>query len=122
MLRTCKGCGVEQDIEKFPTAGTINGVAYRRHKCQRCYQGIKDKYRFKIREQFREWKQTLSCNRCGTEDHRVLCFHHIDPTDKEFNLADVVNRGTSLKTIKKEAKKCEVLCANCHAIEHYAEE
>ena len=36
-----------------------------------------------------------------------------------FNVADAVRNGISLDTIKKEIKKCIVLCANCHAIRHY---
>ena len=36
-----------------------------------------------------------------------------------FNIADAVRNGLSLDTIKKEIKKCIVLCANCHAIRHF---
>ena len=36
-----------------------------------------------------------------------------------FNVADAVRNGLSLDIIKKEIKKCSVLCANCHAIRHF---
>jgi hypothetical protein len=29
--------------------------------------------------------------------------------------------GVSLARLKAEIKKCEVLCANCHVKEHYAQ-
>jgi ribosomal protein S21 len=29
--------------------------------------------------------------------------------------------GVSLKRLKAEIEKCEVLCANCHAKEHYSQ-
>ena len=66
-----------------------------------------------------EWKQTLSCSRCGFDDPRALHFHHHDG-NKEANIADLVSCGASMETIQKEAAKCIVLCANCHAIEHAA--
>lgn len=36
-----------------------------------------------------------------------------------FNISEAVQRGYSLDRIKKEIKKCIVLCANCHAIRHF---
>ena len=30
-------------------------------------------------------------------------------------------RGTSIKTLIKEIKKCDVLCVNCHAKQHWRE-
>jgi hypothetical protein len=44
----------------------------------------------------------------------ALQFHHRDGRMKEFGLAD---RGLtrSLEAVQKEAAKCVLLCANCHA-------
>jgi ribosomal protein L30E len=49
-----------------------------------------------------------------------LQFHHIDPSQKDFNIG---GRGSTRawETIKAEIEKCILLCANCHAEEHYKE-
>lgn len=43
----------------------------------------------------------------------ALQFHHLDPATKSFSLAD---RGytRSLDRVREEARKCVLLCANCH--------
>jgi predicted DNA-binding transcriptional regulator YafY len=55
-------------------------------------------------------------HRCGFDDYRALQFHH--DGDKEHNVADMLRSGFALESIKFEAQKCEVLCANCHQIHH----
>jgi hypothetical protein len=45
----------------------------------------------------------------------ALQFHHIDPTRKSFSLGrEGVTR--SLAKAREEARKCVLLCANCHAM------
>ena len=45
---------------------------------------------------------------------RALEFHHIDPGAKTFALSQ---RGVtlSLESMRAEARKCVLLCSNCHA-------
>lgn len=51
------------------------------------------------------------CIICKFDKSQVsLCFHHIDPSKKEFN----VNRIHNLADCIKEAKKCILICRNCH--------
>lgn len=66
--------------------------------------------------EFQAWKNTLTCARCPESHVACLEFHHPDPKAKEFSIGAAGNR--SLKTIIAEAKKCIVLCANCHRKEH----
>lgn len=55
------------------------------------------------------------CIDCQTEyPPYVLQFDHIR-TDKEYTIADLVSCGNYSK-VENEIKKCEVVCANCHAI------
>ena len=42
----------------------------------------------------------------------VMTFHHINPRLKEFNICR--KYGYSWKRIKREIKKCALLCMNCH--------
>jgi transposase-like protein len=55
------------------------------------------------------------CLLCGHDRNvAALQFHHLDPGQKRFGLG---SRGLaqSLDRLREEARKCVVLCANCHA-------
>ncbi len=55
------------------------------------------------------------CAICGYDRCiSALQFHHRDPSQKRFGLA---GRGVTraLETVRAEAGKCVLLCANCHA-------
>jgi transposase-like protein len=57
-----------------------------------------------------------ACRRCGFADYEgALQFHHLDPTTKAFQVG---GRGLtrSLDQLRREASKCVLLCANCHAM------
>lgn len=48
----------------------------------------------------------------------VLVFHHRDPATKKFQVGQ--NQwGRRRSVILEEIAKCDVLCANCHQIQHY---
>jgi hypothetical protein len=55
------------------------------------------------------------CIVCGYNRHpRALEFHHLDPSDKRLALS--ANGVTiSLEALREEARKCVLLCSNCHA-------
>ncbi len=50
----------------------------------------------------------------------VLCFHHLDPAKKKFGLEAQTWGDRAEEKVLKEAKKCVILCMNCHALEHKA--
>ena len=72
-----------------------------------------------LKEWLRKYKSTLSCTRCPENHPGTLQFHHIDPKQKDINVGVAVKNGWSIERIEKEISKCIVLCANCHAKEHY---
>tara|TARA_B100000900_G_C20541922_1_gene700871 strand:+ start:1019 stop:1351 length:333 start_codon:yes stop_codon:yes gene_type:complete len=97
----------------------------------------KDRIRDRIRYDYgqsvlKRYKLMKGCANCGyNENEHALQFNHIDPKQKRFLLAQkahkmVLNRDTKGKQkLKEELNKCEVVCANCHAIityenKHYA--
>jgi cytochrome c553 len=41
-----------------------------------------------------------------------LHFHHVDPTQKSFPMT--MARGKSEAAYRAEARKCVLVCANCH--------
>jgi transposase len=56
-----------------------------------------------------------ACALCGYSRHpAALHFHHVDPAAKKFSLRqEGITR--SLQRARAEARKCVLLCANCHA-------
>jgi transposase len=55
------------------------------------------------------------CVICGYHRcQRALQFHHLDPRTKEFHLG-YTGVTRSLARCRAEARKCILLCANCHA-------
>jgi hypothetical protein len=60
------------------------------------------------------------CQSCGyNRNLGALEFHHINPKEKitQLDVRNLTNRKWSF--IIEEANKCKLLCANCHAEEHY---
>ena len=55
------------------------------------------------------------CQLCGYDrSPSALHFHHVDPTEKSFGLA-LKGVTRSLDRCRAEARKCVLVCANCHA-------
>ena len=61
-----------------------------------------------------------ACQECGYDkNYSALHFHHLDPDLKEFQLDSRKLANSSWEKILNEAKKCIILCANCHAEFHH---
>jgi transposase-like protein len=55
------------------------------------------------------------CQICGYDRWiGALHFHHLDPESKQFNIA-LRGVGRSLARLRAEARKCVLLCADCHS-------
>jgi len=64
------------------------------------------------------FKLAKGCIDCGyKENAAALEFDHLPGFRKNATVASLMYR--SLKVIVEEIKKCEVVCANCHAIRTY---
>jgi hypothetical protein len=56
-----------------------------------------------------------ACRLCGYDRYPgALHFHHLDPGEKRFRLSEQ-GATRSLSLLREEARKCVLLCANCHA-------
>jgi transposase len=84
------------------------------YRCAKCRAEAVSRRRRKV-------KQILvgdaggSCRLCGYDRCiAALEFHHVEPTEKRFSLS---HRGVarSLERARAEARKCILLCSNCHA-------
>ena len=85
------------------------GAGQKEKNVQRARNG-----RRKILDFLQTYKQERGCSDCGENyPYWILHFDHL--YDKEFNLGSFSSKTTSLDRVKEEMKKCEVVCANCHA-------
>jgi len=64
-----------------------------------------------------------TCNDCGLKvtEHNFVAFQfdHIDRATKQYKIADMVKVACTLSDIDAEIAKCQLVCANCHAIRTY---
>ena len=57
------------------------------------------------------------CADCGYNAHGVaLQFDHMDGFDKKNTVSNLIRSDYGWEAIMAEIDKCEVVCANCHAI------
>ena len=62
------------------------------------------------------------CTKCGfNESPHALQFDHLDKSEKRDSISNLVHAGGGIRTLKVEIRKCQLLCANCHAIKTYEE-
>lgn len=74
----------------------------------------KKEYRARLRAWVREMKSLSGCKICGTTDPLKLEFHHRDPAEKLYKIADMVSRAMSVHDILREIEKCDILCDQHH--------
>jgi hypothetical protein len=80
-----------------------------------CFACAITKRRKEIKQKAIDYKGS-KCQICGYDKcNRALCFHHLDPSKKDFSITSTVK---SWKKIRDELDKCIMLCHNCHAEEH----
>ena len=125
-LKTCTGCKIEKENNEFyPSKRTNDGLASRCKSCANIdsaksrkknikhYNRVQSIRMDKNADKFREWKATQKCKFCGEQEAVCLDLHHLDPTQKDASLSNVV-RSWSWKKLMLEVDKCIVVCSNCH--------
>lgn len=84
--------------------------------CKKCNDRIAHQKQLQRKKQAVEYKGGKCCV-CGYNKYiGALDFHHLNPDEKEFNIAEL--RSYEWKTIQKEVDKCILVCRNCHAEIH----
>ena len=66
----------------------------------------------------RRYRRLCKCRVCGENRPPCLDFHHRNPDEKVATIAYMIKNRQTIKRIKEEIRKCDVLCANCHRLEH----
>src|SRR6476661_2511115 len=131
----CKKCETEKDEEDFNWK--IKNVQ-RQSKCRVCQRAYVSTWyrvpentasskkravvnnsnnRNRNREFILSYLKENGCVDCGNTDVRVLEFDHLK--DKLYAVSDMIRTAYSIKKIKEEIEKCDVVCANCHRIRTY---
>lgn len=118
--KICTKCGKELPLDQFNWRDKLKGT--RRADCKQCHNNyMKAKYQEK-KETIQDIKAELKCQKCGYDKcSEALEFHHINPKEKDGEIARMISNNYSLDKVKDEMKKCIILCSNCHREFHYYE-
>lgn len=134
MNKTCKECNEEKILSelnfhkhKASKDGFNNKcIICRRkrnlinyHKNQKNWRETHTKTRLEKKEKIQEIKKSKLCLKCGEKRHYLLDFHHLDPTQKDFQISQ--GEGKGWNKILEEIAKCVCICSNCHREFHYFE-
>lgn len=112
--RTCCKCSIRMPIANFYRNSRENYHT----SCKTCLNKQTLLRQKKIKEDAVEYKGGKCC-KCGYSTCLgALHFHHLNPGEKDINWQQFKNRKFN-DAFKKELDKCDLLCANCHAEEHY---
>ena len=106
-LQRCKRHGVVEfaQYSRGPNKGFI-------WTCKRCVGEAVTRRKQKLKRILVE-EAGGCCAICGYDRCIVnLGFHHVDPSKKSFAMSMAV--GKSIARFREEAKKCVLVCANCH--------
>jgi transposase len=84
------------------------------YRCLRCRTDAVTKRRRQVKQVLIE-EAGGACARCGYDRHpAALHFHHLNPAAKSFAISEQ-GVARSLARAGAEARKCVLLCSNCHA-------
>lgn len=125
-MKKCSHCRVEKPDEDFALKSRKTGR--RTSICKPCYKLYQRKHYKENKEQYyaRNQRQrekarkvladfkSVGCKYCDEQERVALdCHHTKGDGSNERRVGKLANTGQT-KQLKKELKKCEVVCANCH--------
>jgi len=105
--------GVKQNgyfMEAWKNPKTFKRMADRNKKS-------KSKLYYFISDVMNKYKHLKGCSVCKNENRaNALQFHHVNREDKSFTVAEMWRSSLNQwKKIKKEIRKCQVVCYSCHS-------
>lgn len=112
----------------IPYACKERQKAYNKEYRKEYYQKNKEKIKKrtyalkkKKKQEYLEWKSTLSCVQCGFSHPAALDFHHVIKKPDNQKVNELVRSGRYKAAYKEATERCIVLCSNCHRIHHWDE-
>lgn len=118
-LRAARGVSLEKPVGRGnqKTPCRICGATTRHGGWSLCQKHYKTLRRSAIKKSLVRLMGGL-CDSCGEDyPHPVFDFHH--QGDKNDGIGTLLE-SASITVIVAEARKCILMCANCHRIEHHA--
>ena len=116
-MHTCNHCGVELHEDNWRYMGRKRPA----YTCLVCDREQANTRKRAAREFVAHYKREIGCERCGyNEHHFALELAHRNAEEKSHKHKtnrSAYNQNWSIKRIKEELEKCEVLCANCHRVD-----
>lgn len=108
MQLECKHHGLT--YHRLSSVGKKRG---KKHVCTKCIMARQTRVRHRKKQALLD-SLGGQCVLCGYKRWAfAIDFHHVNPSDKEFELGSGGFR--SLAACLTEAKKCVLLCRNCHS-------
>lgn len=124
------GCGCETEMRQISIHGRIRrfvrghgrrGTAdkeARKARFKRYEAEDRGKRKHKLLEMF--GSSCCDCNVAYTGNNAAIFhFHHRNPKTKLFGVATGTSSRMRWSKLIKEVRKCDILCANCHALRHH---
>jgi len=117
-VKLCKSCSLSLPVTKFKFRSSRGRQSGQRNSmCNRClyvkYTRPETERKY---QEIHEYQLSKGCVDCGYKKHSAaLEFDHMPGTKKVFNIGEKIG-SYSRDIIWAEIQKCEVVCANCHAI------
>jgi transposase len=114
--RAAREAGLVEAIVACPRHGQVIHVRDSRgyFRCRQCRQEAVVRRRRKVKQILVE-EAGGRCRLCAYDRCvAVLEFHHLDPSAKEFGVAQN-GMARSIERLRAEIRKCVLLCSNCHA-------
>lgn len=131
-IKWCPKCETEKDVKEFGKDKSRKDG--KQTICKECHRNYSKKHHKTNPENYHRlmktrrdyfykfiyrFKRRQKCSKCGEKRWYLLEFHHTGDEEKEFGVATMHSR--SIKRVKKEIRKCILLCSNCHQEHHYFE-
>lgn len=125
-MKICTRCNVAKELTEYhKRSKSVDGVqpsckacmaeSYKRSRDAKIdhYRAVQAKREDRNHEKYKAWRETLECSLCDETETCCLDLHHLDPSEKDANIADVT-RYWSWDKLMSEVDKCIVVCSNCH--------
>ena len=116
VMKTCNCCGEEKPLTEFHGNGHYKGTKKYKPDCRHCSNyKLRMHVNNAVEEHFGSWK----CSKCGFEGRPVQFDCHHVRGKKEFTISQGYKKARdNKKAFEEELEKCDLLCANCHRLEH----
>ena len=132
-MKQCSGCKKIKVLTKFSIRKSKKWTGYN-SRCKRCladyalkytYKNPEKKIKYQILQNIKRKKQfefvraykKKPCIDCQKEyPYYVMQFDHLGVKPKISTISKMMRQLPSMEKLIAEIEKCELVCANCHAI------